>query len=372
MFNKNNLPSNPYVLLTAGPLSTTKSVKAAMLKDWCVWDEDYYNIVQQIRDTLLKLSVMNYKDYSTVLMQGSGTYLLEAVVGSMMPNSGKLLILSNGGHGKRLIQIADALKIKYISIEMEEGKELDLRVFQRLLIEDKSISHVAAVHCEITTGILNPIHKVSQISKKYNKILLLDGISTFGGIPIDIDGLDIDFLVGSSDKCLQGIPGVGFVIAKRESITKCKGQAKSLSFDLYDQWIIMEKFKGKWRFSSPTHVVHAFYQALIDIKKEGGILKRYRRYCSNQEILVHGMRELGFTTLLSKELHSPIITAFNYPDENEFDFYKFYDALKMSGFIIYPGKLENANTFRIGNIGDIDETQINKLLRAIKINMFWK
>lgn len=233
------------------------------------------------------------------------------------------------------------------------------------------ITHIAMVHCETTTGMLNPVAEMGALAKKYQKTFILDAMSSFGGIELDMDELNIDVLISSANKCIQGVPGFGFVIVKKAIIEKCQGIARSLSLDLYAQWKTMEDHNGKWRFTSPTHVVRAFYQALLELEEEGGVKARYNRYKENQQRLVDGMHALGFETLLAKELHSPIITSFYSPSSNKYNFALFYSALKEQGFVIYPGKVSDADCFRIGNIGEIYPDDITRLLSAIKRSRFW-
>ena len=190
-------------------------------------------------------------------------------------------------------------------------------------------------------------------------------MSSFGGIPLDVYDLGVDFLISSANKCIQGVPGFGFIIARRSELMRCKGVARSLSLDIYDQWETMEKGHGKWRFTSPTHVVRAFKQALEELDAEGGVEARHARYCKNHDTLVSGMRSLGFQTLLPDDVQSPIITSFLYPEEG-FNFKDFYGKLKERGFVIYPGKISQADTFRIGNIGDVHPQDFEKLIEAVR------
>ena len=227
------------------------------------------------------------------------------------------------------------------------------------------VTHVSVVHCETTTGVLNPIEEIARIVKKHHKVLIVDAMSSFGGVPIDMAALGIDFMISSANKCIQGVPGFGFIIARRSLLEQCKGVARSLSLDLYDQWETMEKGHGKWRFTSPTHVVRAFMQAMNELKEEGGVAARHARYSENHRVLVEGMRSLGFKTLLPDEEQSPVITSFYYPNA-EFNFKDFYTKLKAKGFVIYPGKISQADTFRIGNIGDVHPDDFRQLIEAIK------
>jgi 2-aminoethylphosphonate-pyruvate transaminase len=368
----NSLPDNPYLLLTPGPLSTTKTVKAAMLRDWCTWDDDYKMLVQEVRTKLIRLAADKTDKYTSVLMQGSGTFCVEAVIGTVLPANGKLLILPNGAYGDRMVQIAGTLKIDCVFNDSGELDPPDLERLEATLKADRAITHVAVVHSETTTGMLNPIETIGRIVKKYGKIYIVDAMSSFGGIPIDIEGLDIDFTVSSANKCIQGVPGFGFIIAKKESLLKCKGQARSLSLDLYDQWNTMENDKGKWRYTSPTHVVRAFHQALRELGEEGGIAKRAERYRTNHRTLVDGMRRLGFRTLLPDVCQGHFITSFYSPETKKYDFKTFYDKLKARGFVIYPGKVSRASAFRIGTIGDVYPADMERLLTAIEASMFWR
>jgi len=371
MVDIKSLPDNPYLLLTPGPLSTTKSVKATMLRDWCTWDDDYKNLVQEVREKLVRLGTDKTDRYTCVLMQGSGTFSVESIISTAVPESGKLLVLPNGAYGDRIVQIAKTAKINCVFNDSGELEPPDLEKLDATLKEDRAITHVAVVHSETTTGMLNPIEKIGKIVKKYGKIFIVDAMSSFGGIPMNIEALDCDFIVSSANKCIQGVPGFGFILGKKEVLMKCKGQARSLSLDLYDQWNTMENDKGKWRYTSPTHVVRAFYQALKELEEEGGIARRAERYRANHRTLVDGMRKLGFRTLLPDAYQGHFITSFYSPESGKYDFKTFYDMLKTKGFVIYPGKVSKASAFRIGNIGDVYPADMERLVKAIESSMFW-
>lgn len=355
-----------YLLLTPGPLSTSETVRKAMLQDWCTWDKDYNEgIVTPLRHDLLEIAGLDEEKYTTVLLQGSGTYCVEATIGASVGPNDKLLILANGAYGKRMAQIADYYHINYILVSLSETEIVTGEVARKALEENPGITHLSMVHSETTTGLLNRIEEVAEVIKGKGITFIVDAMSSFAGVPIDIERLGIDFLVSSANKCIQGVPGFGFIIAKKEKMIATQGNARSLSLDIYAQWEAMEKGKGKWRFTSPTHVVRAFYQAMQELKEEGGIEARHRRYVENHRTLVEGMRRLGFQTLLSDDKQGCIITSFYYPSA-EFDFTDFYNKLKAKGFVIYPGKISEADTFRIGNIGDIYPKDIEALLKAIE------
>lgn len=364
---------NPYILLTPGPLSTSPTVREAMLRDWCTWDDDYnLGIVTPIRNGLVKLATTTKpEDYTSILMQGSGTFSVESMIGSVVPPDGKLLVLANGAYGDRLAKITAYLKINHIVHDSGELAQPDLDLLEKTLGEDTEITHVVVVHNETTTGMMNPLEDIARIVKSHGKIFLVDSMSAFGGVPLDIAELDIDFIVSSANKCIQGVPGFGFIIAKTSELEKTQGYARSLSLDLYDQWKGHEGGNGKWRFTSPTHVTRAFHQAMIELDEEGGTNARYERYSENQRRLVEGMEQLGFKCVLPKKFHSPIITGFYNPESSDYDFMKFYELLKEKGFVIYPGKVTGIDSFRIGTIGHVFPEDIDRLLLVIKDSMYW-
>ena len=355
-----------YLLLTPGPLSTSGTVREAMLQDWCTWDKDYNEgIVSPIRKGLLALAGLDEREYTDVLLQGSGTYCVEATIGATVRPTDKLLILANGAYGERMARIADYYGIHYVLVSLRETELVTGEVAREALEAHPDVTHLSMVHSETTTGLLNPIEEVAEVIRGRGITFIVDAMSSFGGIPIDIKGLGIDFLVSSANKCIQGVPGFGFIIARKDKLMATKGNARSLSLDIYAQWETMERGHGKWRFTSPTHVVRAFYQAMKELNDEGGISARYERYRRNHRTLVDGMRSLGFETLLPDEAQGPIITSFLYSSA-DFDFASFYERLKAKGFVIYPGKISHADTFRIGNIGDVFPEDMEALIRAIK------
>lgn len=355
-----------YLLLTPGPLSTSDTVRQAMMQDWCTWDKDYNEgIVTPLRRDLLEIAGLDEAKYTTVLLQGSGTYCVEATIGATVRPADRLLILANGAYGQRMARIADYYGINYSLVSLPETELVTGEVARRALEQYPDVTHLAMVHSETTTGLLNRIEEVADVIRGRGLTFIVDAMSSFAGVPIDIDALGIDFLVSSANKCVQGVPGFGFIIARRDRLMQTKGCARSLSLDIYDQWETMERGRGKWRFTSPTHVVRAFYQAMQELKAEGGIAARHRRYVENHRVLVEGMRSLGFQTLLADEAQGCIITSFLYPDA-AFDFASFYEQLKARGFVIYPGKISQADTFRIGNIGDVFPDDFRRLIEAVR------
>ena len=361
-----NYLDNPYLLLTPGPLSTSRTVRAAMGRDWCTWDEDYnLEVVQVIRRRLLELATTQVGDYTAILMQGSGTFSVEAALGTAVGLDQKVLILVNGAYGERMVKIARQACIECQALDFGELAQVDPRQVELALAADPTITHVAMVHGETTTGMLNPLAEVAAVVKGAGRRFIVDAMSTFGGMPMDIGELGIDFLVSSANKCIQGVPGFGFVLARREEFLQCRGNSPSLSLDLCAQWDEMEP-SGKWRFTSPTHVVRAFLQALRELEAEGGIAARHARYRENHRLLVEGMEGMGFQVLLPADKRSVMITSFLYPREGDFQFKPFYQALKQRGFVIYPGKIGKQETFRIGTIGDVHPLDIQELLAQIE------
>ncbi|MDD4160248.1 MAG: 2-aminoethylphosphonate--pyruvate transaminase [Synergistaceae bacterium] len=359
---------NPYLLLTPGPITTTRTVKEAMQRDWCTWDEDYNSLIQKLRKDLVSLAVSNdaaLKEHTAILMQGSGTFAVESVIGSVIPKNGKILVLENGAYGRRILQMTKVLGIASSKLSAKETESFSLDELREHLERDSAITHVAVVHCETTTGIMNDIKGIGEIVKKLGKIYIVDAMSSFGGVPFYVDEIGVDFMISSANKCVQGVPGFGFIIARRDSLEECAGLARSLALDLYDQWKTMEDHSGKWRFTSPTHVVRAFIEAMKELEEEGGIAARYQRYKTNHDKLVAGMESLGFKALLSAEIQSPVITSFLYPDSQGFSFKDFYEFIKAEGYVLYPGKISDVETFRIGNIGEVFENDIEGLLKAV-------
>ena len=353
-------------MLTPGPLTTTETVKSAMMSDWCTWDKDYNEgIVEEIRRQLVEIASSRPEEYTAVLMQGSGTFCVEATLGGVVRPKDNLLVAANGAYGKRMGVIADYYKLNCHVMKFEETEPVSPEAIGKYLDGHDEVTHVSVVHCETTTGVLNPLAEIASVVKAHGKTLIVDAMSSFGGVPVDMAELGIDFLISSANKCIQGVPGFGFIIARKSLLQQCKGVARSLSLDIYDQWETMEKGHGKWRFTSPTHVVRAFMQALAELKEEGGVAARHARYCENHKTLVEGMRSLGYKTLLPDEWQSPVITSFHYPTAG-FDFASFYQKLKAKGFVIYPGKISQADTFRIGNIGDVHPDDFKRLVEIIR------
>ena len=354
----------PY-LLTPGPLTTAYEVKEAMLKDWGSWDEDFRNLTKKLRESLLSLLGKSKSLYDCVPIQGSGTFAVESMLGTFIPKNGKLLVLANGAYGLRAAQTMDYLNRDYHLLD--KGDYLPPRGSEvaDILEKDKAITHVLVIHCETSSGILNPLEEIGAVVKTAGRKLLIDSMSAFGAVPVDPEKVDFEAMVSSANKCIEGVPGFGFVFAKLSALQAAKGNCHSLSLDVEAQWSAMEK-SGQWRFTPPTHVVAAFLKALEIHDAEGGVSGRGARYTNNRDVMVKGMRDLGFETLLDERWLSPIIVTFFCPEDPAFHFSKFYDLMKNEGYIIYPGKLTIVDSFRVGCIGRMDSHVMQGVVSAAR------
>ena len=350
-------------LFTPGPLTTSRTVKQAMLRDLGSRDTEFIAIIQDVRQRLVALCA-NPDEYTAVLMPGSGTYGIEATLSSVIPPDGKLLILINGAYGNRMLKIAEVHHITTTKLVFSENTQPDASALEAALAADAAITHVAVVHCETTTGIINPIETYGEIAKKYACFYIVDAMSSFGAYPIDLKSCGIDYLISSSNKCIEGTPGFSFVIARKTIFKTTRGFARTLSLDLLAQWEGLEG-DGQFRFTPPTHVILAFHQALLELEQEGGILARGERYWLNYEITLNAMQAMGFRPYVDEGKRGVIITSFYYPEHSNFSFKAFYERLSEKGHVIYPGKLSHADCFRIGHIGRLTAGDVRTLMAAI-------
>lgn len=353
----------PY-LLTPGPLTTSAATKQAMLSDWGSWDADFNRITAEICENLLAMAGVHDDSYVCVPMQGSGTFSVEATLATAIARDGKALVLMNGAYGKRATQILDYLNRQYITLDKGDYLPPLPGEVDEILTANPDVTDVFLVHCETSSGILNPLREIAEVVKRHGKGLIVDAMSSFGAVPVTVDEIPFDALVSSANKCIEGIPGFGFVLMRRALLEQSKGRSHSLSLDLLEQWTYMQR-TTQWRFTPPTHSVVAFRKAIEQHSAEGGVAGRHQRYSHNRDTLVTGMRALGFQTLLEDQWLSPIITTFLSPVHPNFEFKRFYEELKARNFLIYPGKLTVVDSFRIGCIGQIDEHIVNQLLAAI-------
>jgi len=354
------------LLFTPGPLSTSKTVKEAMLEDMGSRDHAFVNAVKEIRHELLNLAhVSQAEGYECVIIQGSGTFGVESVISSVIGKKDTLLVIANGAYGERIVKMAGIHQLNHYVLRFDEDQVVNPGSVREFLQVHPDISHIACIHSETTTGLFNPITEIGAVCKKYNKVFIVDAMSSFGGVHMNMKEMNIDFLVSSSNKCIEGVPGFAFALCKKPELEKAKGQARSLSLDLYEQWKGLET-NGQFRFTPPTLSIMAFRQAITELEEEGGIEAREKRYQANKKILDEGMADMGFKQYLTPEIQGHIITSFLYPADPNFNFDRFYQKLNDRGFIIYPGKLSKADAFRIGNIGQIFPDDVRNLIVAIR------
>jgi 2-aminoethylphosphonate-pyruvate transaminase len=351
------------ILLTPGPLTTSAETKAAMLKDWGSWDSAFNALTASVCRDLVDL-VHGRDEHVCVPLQGSGTFAVEAALGTLVPKGAKVLVPDNGSYCKRIVRILGYLGREAIVLPHGEQEPADPARIDAALSADPAITHVAQVHCETGTGILNPLAQIATTVANHGRGLIVDAMSSYGALPIDARTIRFDALIAATGKCLEGVPGAGFVIARRAALERSGGNSYSLAMDLLDQWQYMQK-TGQWRFTPPTHVIAALRAAIDQYHAQGGQPARLTRYAANCDALVSGMRSLGFKTFLPDALQAPIIVTFHAPPDPAYDFNEFYRRVRERGFILYPGKLTAVDTFRVGCIGAIGSDVLKKAVRAV-------
>jgi 2-aminoethylphosphonate-pyruvate transaminase len=351
------------ILLTPGPLTTTLRTKLAMLKDWGSWDADFNAITASVRASLLTI-IHGHDSHVVVPLQGSGTFSVEAAVATLVPRDGHVLVLDNGAYCKRAIRLTSLMGRRCTVLSFDEAQAVSAAALEHHLKTDASVTHVVMVHCETGAGVLNPLQQVADVCAAHGKGLIVDAMSSFAALEIDARKTRFDALVAASGKCLEGVPGMGFVFIRKDLIHACAGQSQSLAMDLHDQYVYMEK-TGQWRFTPPTHVVVALHEAIAQFEAEGGQPARLARYTQNYQTLINGMKHLGFKPFLDPAIQAPIIVTFHAPDDPGYDFKAFYAAVRERGFLLYPGKLTQIETFRMGCIGAIGRNDIHQAVQAI-------
>jgi 2-aminoethylphosphonate-pyruvate transaminase len=358
-----SLPSRDPILLTPGPLTTSLATRAAMLRDWGSWDASFNAVTAAVRARLC--DIVNARDtHVCVPLQGSGTFSVEAAVNTLVPRDGHLLVLVNGAYGKRLAKLAQMLGRRITQFETAEDVPTTAADVDRLLQRDASITHVGLIHCETSTGIENPLAGIAAVVARHGKSLIVDAMSSFGALPIDAQSIPFDALVAASGKCVEGPPGMGFVFVRKSVLERSEGRSSSLSMDLHDQWVYMEK-TTQWRFTPPTHVLVALDAALAQYVAEGGQPARLARYRANCDTLLAGLAELGLTSFLPAAIQAPIIVTVHAPQDARFTFKDFYARVRDKGFILYPGKLTQVETFRVGCIGAIGPDEMRSAVHAM-------
>ena len=352
------------ILLTPGPLTTTLTTKAAMLRDWGSWDASFNAVTARVRERLTAI-INGRETHVCVPMQGSGTFSVEGSVNTLVPRDGHVLVLINGAYGKRLARLTKMMGRRLSVFETADDVQTTAADVARLLDADASITHVGLIHCETSTGILNPLPEIADVVAKRGRSLIVDAMSSFGAIPIDAKKIPFDALIAASGKCIEGPPGMGFVFVRKTVLEQCAGRSTSLALDLYDQWTYMER-TTQWRYTPPTHVVVAVDAALEQYIAAGGQPARYRRYAANCETLISGMTEMGFKVFLDPRIQAPIIVTFHAPADPKYAFKPFYDEVRSRGFILYPGKLTELETFRVGCIGAIGPEEMRQAVNAVR------
>jgi 2-aminoethylphosphonate-pyruvate transaminase len=351
------------ILLTPGPLTTSAATKQAMQRDWGSWDGAFNALTASVCRDVAEIAHAG-ATHVCVPLQGSGTFAVEAALGTLVPRTGKVLVPNNGAYCQRIVRILGYLGREVVVLDHREDEPIDVARVDAALLADITISHVALVHCETGTGILNPLAEIAYVVAHQGRRLIVDAMSSFGVIPVDAQKMPFDALIAASGKCLEGVPGMGFVIADRKALAAAEGNCHSLALDLYDQWAYMQK-TGQWRFTPPTHVVAALRAAIDQYQEEGGQPERLARYAENCAVLVGGLRGLGLRTFLDDRVQAPIIVTFHAPADPVYDFSELYRRVRERGFILYPGKLTTVNTFRVGCIGAIGSADMRRAVETI-------
>lgn len=357
------IKGNDPILLTPGPLTTSLATKQAMLRDWGSWDAAFNQITGSICKDLVDI-VNGAGTHVCVPLQGSGTFSVEAALGNLVPRDGKVLVPDNGAYCARIARILKYLGREHSVIELGDDKQSTAAILEGAFKMDPRITHVAQVHCETGAGILNPLPEIAAVCARHDKGLIVDAMSSFGAIDIDVSKYPVDAVIAASGKCIEGAPGMGFVIVRQELLEASHGNSHSLAMDLHDQWTYMQK-TTQWRFTPPTHVVAAFRAALDQFKAEGGTPARGARYRKNCDTLVESMSALGFRPFLPRALQAPIIVTFHAPGDAAYNFRTFYEKVRARGYILYPGKLTKVETFRVGCIGAIDYNEMRNVASAV-------
>ena len=355
-------PKDP-ILLTPGPLTTTRQTKEAQLRDYGSRDIAFIDMTAGLITQLNDIA-HGGDEHACVLMQGSGTFSVEAALGTLIPKNGHVLVCINGEYGKRIAKICEIIQRKHKILQTAEDEPTTAQMVADALAADPSLTHVSIVHCETSTGILNPLEEIAEVVARHRRGLFIDAMSSFGAIDIDARKIRFDGLVAASGKCLESVPGMGFAILRKAALEQCKGNCHSLSLDLYDQWQSYMRTK-QWRFTPPTTVVAALASALEQFQAQGGVAGRGARYRGNCETLISGMEKLGFVSFLPRAIQAPIITTWHAPADPKYNFNAFYDKVRERGFTLYPGKLTEVETFRVGCIGAIGAAEMKEALDAI-------
>jgi 2-aminoethylphosphonate-pyruvate transaminase len=351
-------------LLTPGPLTVSMEVKQEMLADRSPNAELHSGLTRKVLDYLLTLA-NGHGTHVAVPVQGSATYGIEAALHTLLPKDARLLVINNGFYGLRLREVAEGIGKDVVVLELPMIPPPDEATIAAALAADPKITHAIVCHVDTGTGVLNDLAPIAAACKARGVKLMVDAVAAFGGFPIDVKALDIEAVMISPNKCLESVPGVGLVIARKSTIVASAKRSPSVVLDLHAQWAFFEE-KGWWRTTPPTHVIGALAKAIERHEKEGGVLARQARYRRNWRRLVDTLRQRGFRTLLPDDYAAPIIATFHDPVDPNYAFPKFYAAMEKRGIVIFPGRLTAANTFRIGTMGDLDDRDMSFILSQIE------
>lgn len=349
------------ILLNPGPATTTDTVKMAMVvPDICPRELEFGELTLAVRDDLIKIA-HGEKNHTCILLTSSGTGGVEACLTSVVPMNKKVLIINNGAYGERMQSICDAYGIGHIDANFEWGKPIDIKAIEKLIKENADqLSHLAFIHHETTVGILNPLYELCSLSHLHGLENIVDAMSSFAGIDIDLERDKVDYLVSSSNKCIQGMAGISFVFARMESLKKTTGIKRNFYFNLWANYEYLNKNK-QFLFTPPVQTLYALRKAITEYFKEGE-KNRIKRYASMYEILKKRLQKLGFEFLVDEKHHSKLLTAILEPSAPHYSFNEMHDYLFERGFTIYPGKVGKINTFRLANIGEIYPEDIENFL----------
>jgi len=359
------------ILLNPGPVTTTDTVKQALVvADICHREVEFTDLMQGVRMDLLKVVNADPEQYTSILFAASGTGAVEACLSSVLASEKKVLIINNGPYGQRMLDIARRYHIPSLEYQVDYDQPIAITEIELLLIQNNNIGAVAMVHHETSSGILSSLRPIGELCHKYGCEFIVDAMSSFAGVDIDVEREHIDYIISSANKCLQGMPGLAFVIAKKSALMQSKGRARSFYFDLHQQFYALET-QREMPFTPPVQIIYALRQALNEFLAEtlSGRIERYQR---NYELLIKGFAKLGFTCLTPEDRASHLLAIIRFPGDQSYNFDEFHDYLFAAGFTIYPKKLSIPNTFRVACLGAIEPQDILRFFQSVATYMLKK
>lgn len=354
------------ILLNPGPATTTDTVKMAqVVPDICPREKEFTDLMRQLRSDLLKVVHADPEKYTSVLFCGSGTLNIDVCLNSLLPKGGKILIVNNGAYSARAVEICQYYGLPHINLSFPVDQLPNLKLVEKILIENPDIALVHTTHNETGTGILNPIREIGALAHKYGATFTVDTTSTFAMRPIHIEEENIDFCMASAQKGLMAMTGLSFIIGNKDKIVDSKNYPKrSYYCNLYLQYKYFEK-SGEMHFTPPVQTIYAAIQGLKEYFAEGEEAK-WARHTRVFEAILNGLDELGFHDVIKREWQSGLVVSVLYPDDANWDFEKIHDYCYERGFTIYPGKISNADTFRLCALGAIDVQDIEAFFVVFK------